>query len=57
MVHELHGVDVDWVKNGKLHGFNPAKHEYKADRAMSGQRGLHFPSPPLDPAGKQVGSP
>lgn len=57
MLHELHGVDVDWVKNGKLHGFNPAKHEYKADRAMSGQRGLHFPSPPLDPAGKQVGSP
>jgi arylsulfatase A-like enzyme len=57
LVQNLHGVDLTWVKDGKLIGFMPSTSEFKADRAMSGQRGLHFPSPPLDPAGKQVGSP
>jgi arylsulfatase A-like enzyme len=57
LVQNLHGIDLTWVKDGKLIGFVPSTSEFKADRAMSGQRGLHFPSPPLDPAGKQVGSP
>ena len=57
MVSQLHGVDLAWQKDGQLIGFAPPQQTFKADRAMSGQRGLHFPTPPLDPLGKQVGSP
>ena len=45
------------AKDGQLIGFAPPQQTFKADRAMSGQRGLHFSTPPLDPQGKQVGSP
>jgi len=57
MASQLHGVDLAWQKDGQLIGFAPQQKAFKADRAMSGQRGLHFPTPPLDPLGKQVGSP
>lgn len=57
MISQLHGVDLAWQKDGQLIGFTPPQQKFKADRAMSGQRGLHFPTPPLDPLGKQVGSP
>lgn len=54
---ELNGQDLQWVSDGKLLGFEAAPTVHKADRAMSGQRGLHFPTPPLDALGQQVGSP
>ncbi len=57
LVGQLYGDDLAWVHGGKLIGFPPVSTPFKADRGMSGQRGLHFPTPPLDPAGKQVGSP
>ena len=57
MLTQLHGKDLNWVQNGKLVGFEATPLSGKADRGMSGQRGLHFPTPPLDPLGKQVGSP
>ena len=57
LASQLHGVDLAWVKEGQLIGFAASGQAFKADRGMSGQRGLHFPTPPLDPLGKQVGSP
>jgi hypothetical protein len=57
MISQLHGVDLAWEKDGQLIGFAPLQQIFKPDRAMSGQRGLHFPAPPLDPLGTQVGSP
>ena len=57
LVSQLYGDDLNWVHQGQLHGFAAPTTPFKADRGMSGQRGLHFPTPPLDPLGQQVGSP
>jgi arylsulfatase A-like enzyme len=57
LVSQLYGDDLNWVHQGKLQGFAAPTAPFKADRGMSGQRGLHFPTPPLDPLGQQVGSP
>lgn len=54
---QLNGQDLAWMVNGQLVGFEAKTVSFKADRNMSGQRGLHFPTPPLDPSGNQVGSP
>lgn len=57
LMTQLNGQDLGWVANGQLVGFEAEPATFKADRGMSGQRGLHFPTPPLDASGKQVGSP
>ena len=57
LVSQLYGPDLNWVHEGQLQGFPIPNTPFKADRGMSGQRGLHFPTPPLDPLGQQVGSP
>jgi arylsulfatase A-like enzyme len=57
LVRQLNGVDLAWTREGELTGFTPQSAEFRADRGLSGQRGLHFPQPPLDAAGTQVGSP
>lgn len=57
LTEQLHGDDLGWVHNGQLVGFPSPSTPFKADRGFSGQRGLHFPTPPLDPTGQQVGSP
>ncbi len=57
LISQLYGDDLNWVTDGQLRGFAATTAPFKADRGMSGQRGLHFPTPPLDPLGQQVGSP
>lgn len=57
MVKHLNGEDLKWVKKGRLIGHTPQASSFAADRAMSGQRGLHFPQPPIDPAATMVGAP
>jgi arylsulfatase A-like enzyme len=52
-----HGVDRDWIVAGRLAGFDPGPLKYKADRAWGGQRGMHFPQPPLTDPTKPVGAP
>lgn len=57
LLGQLNGGDLQWVRNEKLVGYPAKQTSYPADRAMSGQRGLHFPQPPLDPVATMVGSP
>lgn len=57
LLTQLYGQDLAWAMGGVWRGFEQGRVEFKADRAMSGQRGLHFPTPPLDLIGQQVGSP
>jgi hypothetical protein len=57
LVDHAHGVDRDWIVSGRLAGFEPPPWVYKGDRAWGGQRGLHFPPPPLTDPTKPVGAP
>lgn len=57
LVEHAYGVDRDWIVNGRLAGFDPGPLAYKADRAWGGQRGVHFPPPPLTDPTKPVGAP
>ena len=54
-----YGVDVEqgWVRDGKLHGYEPGPYVPKPDRALSGQRGVHYPEPPQIAPDKMVGFP
>jgi arylsulfatase A-like enzyme len=57
LVEHAYGVDRDWIVDGRLAGFEPGALAYKADRAWGGQRGVHFPPPPLTDPTKPVGAP
>jgi len=57
LVAELHGEDLHWVRDGRLIGTDAAPPAPRADRAWGGQRGLHFPTPPLTDPSKPVGAP
>jgi arylsulfatase A-like enzyme len=57
LIGHLNGDDLKWVREGRLIGYPFEAGPYVADRAMSGQRGLHFPQPPMDPAATMVGAP
>ena len=57
LVQHAWGVDCQWVDGGRLGGFVPPPLAYKADRAWGGQRGLHYPLPPLGDPTKPVGAP
>jgi arylsulfatase len=57
LVDHAYGVDLKWVRDGRLIGFEAAPFKYQADRAWAGQRGLHYPQPPLSDPTKPVGAP
>lgn len=53
---ELYGVDLDWIDGDRLVGFPADAPAQAANRGLSGQRGLHYPQPPLDDPSKVVGT-
>lgn len=55
----LWGIDVEqgWVRENQLVGYDPGLYLAKPDRTWSGQRGLHYPSPPPVAQEKMVGFP
>lgn len=57
LIGEFYGGDLAWVKDGVLVGLPDHAYEPKPDRGLSGQRGIHWPPPPLDNSGKPVGAP
>jgi arylsulfatase len=57
LVEHAHGVDREWIRDGRLVGFEPGPLQLKPDRAWGGQRGLHYPPPPLSDPTKPVGAP
>jgi hypothetical protein len=54
---ELYGGDEGWLQEGRLVGLPDRTVEPMPNRGLSGQRGVHYPPPPLDPSGKVVGTP
>ena len=55
----LWGIDVEqgWVREGELVGYDPGPYVARPDCTWSGQRGLHFPSPPALAPDQMVGFP
>ena len=51
LVGQLYGEDLGWLKDGRLVGFEPEAFSPKPNRALSGQRGVHYPQPPVDRPG------
>jgi arylsulfatase len=48
LIQELYGEDLKWVQDGRLVGFPWDGTRIAPDRQLSGQRGLHYPQPPVD---------
>lgn len=48
LLDELYGSDQEWLHNGTLVGLPEREWQPTSNRALSGQRGLHWPPPPLD---------
>ena len=57
LLDELYGSDEEWLEDGELVGLPPREWQPAQNRELSGQRGLHWPPPPLDMSGQQVGMP
>lgn len=46
LIANLYGGDLDWLRDGALAGFEAAPVLPLPNRALHGQRGLHYPEPP-----------
>lgn len=57
LISELYGQDREWLDNGKLVGCAEPPFAYTANRDLSGQRGIHWPPPPIDRSGTPIGMP
>ena len=59
LVKNLYGNDIekDFVKDGKLRGFNPGEYKPLQDKSLSAQRGLHYPPPPQGKVSNKMGFP
>ncbi|HEX6143155.1 MAG TPA: sulfatase-like hydrolase/transferase [Geminicoccaceae bacterium] len=57
LIDHLYGRDLEWVRDGRLTGFEAPPYEAKPDRSLTGQRGLHYPEPPAAAQDVQVGFP
>ena len=56
LISQLYGGDLEWIRDGRLIGFDPPALPKGLDnRGLSGQRGAHFPTIPIDSAGTKVG--
>ena len=47
LVDELYGNDEEWLQEGQLVGLPQKEWQPVKNRELSGQRGLHWPPPPL----------
>jgi arylsulfatase A-like enzyme len=56
LVGELHGGDLEWVRDGELVGCDAPAIAPAPNRGLSGQRGLHYPQPPRDDPSNVVGT-
>jgi arylsulfatase len=57
LISQLYGEDLEWVVDSTLIGFDAPELPAPQNRALSGQRGLHYPQPPEDDPSKIVGAP
>ena len=57
LVDNAWGTDSQWIRDRKLVGFPFVPSPPAGDRHFGGQRGLHYPQPPLDDPARSVGSP
>ena len=57
LIAELYGSDEAWLQDGQLVGLPHRDYQPTPDRGLSGQRGIHWPPPPLELSGKPVGAP
>lgn len=48
LIEHLYGSDLNWVDQGRLGGYPTDGSRIQPDRQLSGQRGVHFPQPPVD---------
>lgn len=54
LINELNGDDLDWVDDGKLVGIPNKAVSPAPNRGLSGQRGGHWPQPPITNLGQGV---
>ena len=54
LLRELHGRDLEWVKDGELIGLPGRRFEPSPSQGLFGQRGSHWPPPPA--SGISVGA-
>ena len=45
LIGQLYGKDLEWVKDGRLVGFEAPVYKEKADYGLYNQRGYHWPTP------------
>jgi choline-sulfatase len=57
LIAQLYGSDLDWVRDGHLAGYEPGPFSAKPNRALAGQRGLHYPPPPVDDPNRSANRP
>ncbi|MGE0796992.1 MAG: sulfatase-like hydrolase/transferase [Lautropia sp.] len=57
LVERLYGEDTGWIRDGRLAGFEPGPLRTAPNRALAGQRGVHYPQPPVDRPEVAVGRP
>ncbi len=57
LLAELYGRDREWVRDGTLVGIPEPEFHYTENRNLSGQRGVHWPLPPIDASGTPIGMP
>ncbi len=57
LIDHLYGIDLEWVREGKLHGFTPPELPPAENRSLSAQRGLHYPEPPKGDISKALAAP
>ena len=57
LISNLYGGDEAWVANGQLVGMPDQAYHPSPNRNLSGQRGIHYPTPPQLDADKAVGMP
>lgn len=57
LIDELYGGDEEWARGDELFGLPDQTYVPRPNRDLSGQRGIHWPPPPLDQSGRVVGAP
>lgn len=56
LLAELYGTDCDFARDGRLEGMPAPPFEARANRDLSGQRGLHYPPIPIKHSTHVVGT-
>jgi len=57
LIAQLYGSDLQWARDGQLIGYDPGPFSAKPNRALAGQRGLHYPPPPVDDPNRSANRP